>query len=203
MEKKYIVFTSEYASGARLVAKALANKLGIKFYGEEALMSRAAKESGIDEKIFKEYDEKLANSNSDEAAFINKNLLKVDDSLEVSIFNAYSDAILKIVDEGPCILMERGADIVLKGKVDFLNIYAYSNNIDKKIERCEKVGGVPKEEAPKFIANQVMQRKVYYSKFSEIERGKMSEYDLCINTDTFTTDALGMEKCAEIIKAAL
>lgn len=203
MEKKYIVFTSEYASGAGLVAKTLANKLGIKFYGEEALMIRAAKESGIDENIFKEYDEKLANINFEELSYLNKDLLKEEDSLEVSIFNAYSDTILKIVDEGPCILMERGADIVLKGKVDFLNIYAYSNNIDKKIERCERVVGISKEEAPKFIDSQAMQRKVYYSKFSEIERGKMSEYDLCINTDTFTTDALGMEKCAEIIKAAL
>lgn len=195
--KKYVVFTSEYASGARLVAKALGEKLGIKFYGEEDLLIKAAKGSGIDEKVLREYDDKLANSKLDEAS------LKLKDDLAVRIYNAYSVAILKAVEEGPCILMERGADIVLKGKVDFLNVYAYSSNMEKKIERCERVAGIPKEDAPEFIESQVMQRKIYYSSLSSIERGKMSEYDLCINTDTFTLDALGMEKCAEIIKAAL
>lgn len=201
MTKEYIVFTSEYASGARLVGKALEEKLGIKFYGEEDLLIRAAKESGIDEKVLREYDEKLANINFDKDSSLDKEALK--DDLAISVYNAYSAAILKLVEEGPCILMERGADIVLKDKVDFLNVYAYSSNMEKKIERCVRVAGVPEKDSPEFIANQVMQRKVYYSLFSDIERGNMSEYDLCINTDTFTGDALGMEKCAEIIKAAL
>lgn len=201
MEKKYIVFTSEYASGARLIGKALEEKLGIKFYGEEDLLIEAVKVSGIDEKVFREYDEKLTNSKIDETSQLNK--VKLEDDLGLKIYNAYSDTILKIVEEGPCILMERGADIVLKGKVDFLNVYAYSNDMDKKADRCERVVGIPKKDAPEFIDKQVMQRKIYYSTFSSIERGKMSEYDLCINTDPFTIDALGMEKCAEVIKAAL
>lgn len=203
MEKRYIVFTSEYASGARLIGKALEKKLGIKFYGEEDLLIKTAKESGIDEKVLREYYEKLANSKFNKTLKLNKESLKLEDDLGLKIYNAYSDTILKIVEEGPCILMERGADIVLKGKVDFLNVYAYSKDMNKKIERCEQVAGIPKEDAPEFIANQTMQRKIYYSSFSSIERGNMSEYDLCINTDTFTMDALGMEKCAEIIKAAL
>lgn len=201
MTKKYIVFTSEYASGARLIGKALEKKLGIKFYGEEDLLIKTSKESGIDEKVLRDYDEKLANSKFNETS--NKESLNLEEDLGLKIYNAYSDTILKIVEEGPCILMERGADIVLKEKIDFLNVYAYSKNMNKKIERCERVAGIPKEDAPEFIVSQDMQRKIYYSSFSSIERGKMSEYDLCINTDPFTIDALGMEKCAEIIKAAL
>jgi len=197
MTKKYIVFTSEYASAARYIAKELEKKLGIKFYGEEDLLIRTAKESGIDEKVLSEYDEKLANSKFDKTLQLNEH------DLGLKIYNAYSDTILKIVEEGPCILMERGADIVLRGKVDFLNVYAYSKDMDKKADRCERVVGIPKKDAPEFIDRQVMQRKIYYSTFSSIERGKMSEYDLCINTDTFTVDSLEMEKCAEIVKAAL
>ncbi|MBU3172739.1 cytidylate kinase-like family protein [Clostridium estertheticum] len=197
MTKKYIVFTSEYASAARYIAKELEKKLGIKFYGEEDLLIRTAKESGIDEKVLSEYDEKLANSKFDETLQLNEL------DLGLKIYNAYSDTILKIVEEGHCILMERGADIVLRGKVDFLNVYVYSKDMDKKVDRCERVVGIPKKDAPEYIDRQVMQRKIYYSTFSSIERGKMSEYDLCINTDTFTVDSLGMEKCAEIVKVAL
>ncbi|WP_160676478.1 cytidylate kinase-like family protein [Clostridium sp. C8-1-8] len=203
MTKKYIVFTSEYASGARLIGKTLGEKLGIKFYGEEELLLKAAEESGIDEKVLRDYDRKLGNIKFDQSSTSNEDSIRFEDNLSRSIYNAYSDCIMKIVEEGSCILMERGADIILKGKVDFLNVYAYSKDMEKKIDRCERVGGIPKEDAPEHIAGQVMQRKVYYSLFSNIQRGKMSEYDLCINTDTFTSDALGMEKCAEIIKAAL
>lgn len=197
MSKKYIVFTSEYGSAARYIAKELEKKLGIKFYGEEDLLIRTAKESGIDEKVLREYDEKLANSKFDETSQLNE------DGLGLKIYNAYSDTILKIAEEGPCIFMERGSDIVLKGKLDFLNVYAYSKDMEKKADRCERVAGIPKKDAAEHIAKQEMQRKVYYSTFSSIERGKMSEYDLCINTDTFTVDSLGMEKCAGIVKAAL
>lgn len=203
MEKKYIVFTSEYGSGARIIAQELAKKLGIKFYGEEDLLIKTAKESEIDEKVLREYDEKLANSNLYEISQLSKESLKSGDDLGTKIYNAYSNTILKIVEEGSCILMERGADIVLKGKVNFLNVYAYSKDMEKKLDRCERVAGISKKDAPEFIERQAMQRKVYYSIFSSIERGNMSEYDLCVNTDTFTVDSLGMEKCAEIIKAAL
>lgn len=163
-------------------------------------MIKAAKESGIDEKILRDYDEKLASHEFNESSQ-NKNALDADLSLKV--FKAYSTSILKAVEEGPCILMERGADIVLSDKVDFLNVYTYTSDIRKKIERCMRVCGTAEEDAPKFIANQAMQRKLYYKSFSNIERGIMNEYDLCINTDKFDTDALAMEKCAEIIKSAL
>lgn len=203
MTKKYIVFTSEFASGARLVGKFLAEQLGVKFYGEEELLIKAAKESGIDEKVLRDYDAKLSNLVFNESSQLNEDKLDLDDNLPLEIYNAYCSAILKVVEEGPCILMERGADIVLKDKLDFLNVYAYTSDMKKKIERCIRIGGFSEEEAPKVIAGEEMQRKLYYSSFSNIERGKMNEYDLCLNTDAFTNDALGMEKCAEIIKAAL
>lgn len=203
MTKKYIVLTSEYASGVRLVGKLLAEQLGIKFYGEEDILVKAAKESGIGEKELREYDVKLANTAFNQDSQLNEDKLDSNDNLSLKIYNAYSSAILKAVEEGPCILMERGADIVLKGKVDFLNVYAYSSDMKKKIERCIRVGGFSEEDAPKIVAGQDMQRKLYYSSFSNIERGKINEYDLCINTDTLTNDALGMKKCAEIIKASL
>lgn len=203
MAKNYIVLTSEYGSGARLLGQRLSEELGIKFYGEEDLLIRAAKESGLEENILREYDERLASIETNESSQLDSRVLDSDVELSVRIFKAYSFTILKIVGEGPCIIMERGADIVLRGKVDFLNVYTYTSDIKKKIERCMRVVGVKEEDAPKFINSQSMQRELYYKSFSNIERGKMNEYDLCINTDKFDSNALAMEKCAEIIKSAM
>ena len=161
------------------------------------LLVKKVQESGIDEKVLRDYDEKLASSTEEWI------LLDSDDELSLEIFKAYSSTILKTVEEGPCVMMERGADIVLRGKVDFLNVYTYTSDIKKKIERCMRVVGVREEDASQFIASQSMQRKLYYKTFSNIERGKMGEYDLCLNTDVFDTDALAMGKSAQIIKLAL
>ncbi|WP_339229439.1 cytidylate kinase-like family protein [Oceanobacillus sp. FSL K6-2867] len=201
MTKKYIVLTSEFGSGARLVGKHLSEELGIPFYGEENLLIKTAKESGIEENVLRDYDEKLANMKVDDDTVQSTNDSNAD--LSSKIFKAYSGSILKAVQEGPCILMERGADIVLKGKVDFLNVYTYTSDISKKIERCIRVSGVAEENALDFIHQQSKLRELYYKSFSNIERGKMSEYDLCLNTDAFVTNALDMSQCAEIIKSSL
>ncbi|GGP08448.1 cytidylate kinase-like family protein [Oceanobacillus neutriphilus] len=193
MSNKIIVLTSELGSGARLVGKSLSEKLNIAFYGEEDLLIRAAHESGLDEAILKEYDKQLVCSS----------LSSMDSDLSKQVFQAYSDTIFKLVEAGPCILMERGADIILKGRKDFLSVYTYTSNSDKKIERCIRVGGITAEEAPAFIEEQSLQRERYYQSFSDIKRGKMNEYDICLNTDVFTEDALDMTKCVDIIAASL
>lgn len=193
MSNKIIVLTSELGSGARLIGKSLAERLNIVFYGEEDLLIMAAQESGIDEEILRDYDKQLADNS----------ISNIDSKLSNQIFRAYSNAIFKLAEAGPCVLMERGADIVLQGKKDFLNVYIYTSNIGKKVERCIRVGGVTAEEAPAFIEKQTLQRERYYQSFSDIKRGRMNEYDLCLNTDVFTGDALDMNKCVDIIIASM
>lgn len=193
MSNKIIVLTSELGSGARLVGKSLSKKLNMEFYGEEDLLIKAAQESELNEEILRNYDKQLAD----------KSLSNVDPDLSNQVFKAYSDTIFKLVEAGSCILMERGADIVLKGRKDFLNVYTYTSSIDKKIERCVRVSGVAEEEAPDFIKEQSLQRERYYQTFSDIQRGMMNEYDLCLNTDVFTGDALDMNKCVDIIIASM
>lgn len=195
MLNKIIVFTSEYGSGARLIGRTLAEMLNVKFYGEEELLIEAAKEEGITEEMLREYDRKLKKSIKD---------INIYNSIEhEEVYKAYSKAILRIIEKGPCILMERGADIVLKDKIKFLNVYGYSNCIEKKLKRCEIVDGYQKEEAFSVIEAENTIRKNYYNLFSKIERGQPKEYDICINTDAFNDNVLNMEKCAAIIKAAL
>jgi cytidylate kinase len=198
MSEKYIVLSSEYGSGARLIAKKLSEQLGIKFYGEEDLLIEAANLSGIDINILRNYEENLVervhggNLNGNGAP----DELPVD--MPLILYQALSSAITKVMEEGPCILMERGADLVLRDKVDFLNVFVYSTNMENKIERTVRVGGIPEEGAVNHIQEQNLIRKIYHNSFSTIEWAKMSEYDLCLNSDS-----LGFERCAEAIKAVL
>lgn len=187
MEKQYIVFTSEYGSGARLIARELAKVLGIPFYGEEDLLNETAKRLDIDPQILRNFDQ------DGEA----KGLITED------IIGGYREVVLDIVHKGPCILMERGTDYILKGVVPFLNIYVYATDNNKKIERAVKIAGQSEEKAKMFIQQQEKLRSEYYEKYTDITRAKLSEYDLCLNSDTLTENALDMKKCVDIIKAAI
>ena len=57
-----VVYTigRQYGSGGRLIGKKIAEKENIPFYDKE-LLTEAAKNSGINEKYFMDYDEKHKN----------------------------------------------------------------------------------------------------------------------------------------------
>ena len=196
MSEKYIVLSSEYGSGARLIAKQLSEQLGIKFYGEEDLLLEAADVSGIDINVLRNYEGKLAEKVIGGRQALNDNQDELPVDMPLQLFQSLSSAIMKIIEAGPCILMERGADIVLHGKKDFLNVFVYSTNIENKVERTVRVGGIPEKEAMNHIQEQNVIRKIYHNSFSTTEWAKMNEYDLCLNSD-----GLGFEQCVEAIRA--
>ncbi|MDW8563553.1 cytidylate kinase-like family protein [Staphylococcus shinii] len=187
MERQYIVFTSEYGSGARLIARKLAETLNIPFYGEEDLLIETAKYLEIDTQVLHNFDQ------YGEVAEIDTE----------KIIDGYKAVILNIVRKGPCILMERGADYILRDVCSFLNVYVYAPNITKKIERAVKIAGQSEENAKAFIQQQEQSRAAFYQQYTDITRAELSEYDLCINSDTFTGSALDMSICVDIIKSAL
>ena len=57
-EKIVITIAREYGSGGRTIGKMLAEKMGIHFYDKE-LMKLASEDSGINEALFANADEKL------------------------------------------------------------------------------------------------------------------------------------------------
>ncbi|MCM3519833.1 cytidylate kinase-like family protein [Staphylococcus xylosus] len=187
MGRQYIVFTSEYGSGARLIARQLAETLGIPFYGEVDLLNETAKYLEIDTQVLHNFDQ------YGEVAEIDTE----------KIIDGYQAVILNIVHKGPCILMERGADYILKDAVSFLNVYVYAPDITKKIERAVKIGGESEGNAEIFIQQQEESRSLFYKRYTNITRGKLAEYDLCINSDSLTDLTLDMTKCIDIIKKAM
>ncbi|ATH64046.1 hypothetical protein BJG89_01010 [Staphylococcus nepalensis] len=187
MGRQYIVFTSEYGSGARLIARQLAETLDIPFYGEVDLLNETAKYLEIDTQVLHNFDQ------YGEVAEID---------IE-KIIDGYQTVILNIVHKGPCILMERDADYILKDAVSFLNVYVYAPDIAKKIERAVKIAGQSEENTKAFIQQQEQSRAAFYQQYTDITRAELSEYDLCLNSDTLTGNALDMSICVDIIKSAL
>lgn len=171
----------------------MADDLKIPFYGEEILLIMVTEQLNIDKNILKLFDE----------SFIENKRFQQESVTEQQIIESYTSTIKSLAGEGPCVFMERGSDFILKESVPFLNVYVYTSNMEKKRERATKVGGVDKSMTESFVLQQELQRKHFYQRYTNVQRGVINEYDLCINSDTLTDEPLDMSKCVNIIKSVM
>ena len=101
----------QFGSAGREIGKKVAEYFDIKFYDRD-LLTRAAKESGFCEEMIQNHDERPTNSFlynlvMDTYSFGYNNSSFVDMPISHKVFLAQFDAIKKIADEGPCVIVGR------------------------------------------------------------------------------------------------
>lgn len=62
------------------------------------------------------------------------------------MFIAQVETIRQLAQQGPCIIVGRGANQILEGREDLLNIYIYAER-GMRIKRAVDVYGIPEEQA--------------------------------------------------------
>ena len=192
--KSIITISRQYGSGGRFIGRKLANKLGIPFYDQE-LISLAAKESGFSEGFF-ENAEKKATSSFLYSLYLhgtvegNSGL-----PLDEQAFIIQSGVILDVAKKGPCVIVGRCADYVLKDFPNVTNIFIYSNLRDR-IRRAITYYGVAPEKAESTLRTADKRRGTYNHYYSGRKWGEAANYHLCINSD-----AVGIDPAVEVIAA--
>lgn len=195
---KIVTISRQYASGGREVAEKLAMEYGIPFY-DRALIARVAKESGFAEAAFDNVEMKATNSllysiamgmNAYGSPDIGYTHLSLDDR----IYIAQSDIIRKIADEGPCIIVGRCADYVLRERKDVINIFVWSS-MPFRVKRAIERDGVEPEKAEDTIIRMDKRRANYYNYHAVEKWGVVTNYHLAIQNDF-----RGVDKTVEVIK---
>ena len=102
--------------------------------------------------------------------------------LNQRVFLAQFDAISKIASEGPCVIVGRCADYVLRDRPGITHIFVYASE-ERRIERIMRVEKVDREHARELIRKTDRQRRSYYNFFADGNWGMRSNYDLMIRTD--------------------
>ena len=196
---KNIVITigRQFGSGGRYVGRLLAEKLGVPFYDKE-LLSEAAKNSGICEEIFEEHDEKPTRSLlfslvTGMQNHMSSGAFYMDMPLNHRIFLAQFDAIRRIADEGPCVIVGRCADYVLRDNPDAVSIFVKAD-MPSKIDRAVKYYGIEADKAEDRIRKADKQRASYYNYYATATWGDVENYDLVVDTGV-----LGVEGAVELI----
>ncbi len=198
MSDKIITIGRQFGSGGREIGEKLALKLGIPFYDKD-LLKRAAKESGLCEEIFENFDEKPSSSflyslvmDPYSLGYSNNGY---DLPLNHKVFLAAFDTIKKIADEGACVIVGRCADYALQDYDNVLNVFVHAP-LEDRIKRISAKYELSESKAKDMIYKKDKQRASYYNYYSSSKWADIKNYDLTINSSH-----LGIDQTVEVIAA--
>ncbi|MDR1619505.1 MAG: cytidylate kinase-like family protein [Clostridiales bacterium] len=185
-----ITIAREYASGGRVIAQKLADTLRIPYYDRQ-LIELAAKETGLSETYIEETEQKKTPSLLYNL-YVNSKNLPVPDQ----VFVAQSAIIRRLASEGPCIILGRCADYVLRDHKNCLHVFLYAP-LEDRVWRAREEYGESLDAARMMVAKNDRARASYYSHFTAGEWGKCDHYDICINS------SLGVDRVVAAMMALL
>ena len=207
MSKQYvIVIGRKFGSGGREIGVRLSEKLGIPLY-DKTILGMVAQEQGIDDVRLREMDEYLnahrftnIGLQAKKALFNPGNLFETHPDGIIDrekVYQWQSDVIRRLAEKGPCIIVGRCADEVLKDHPCLINLFITAPLADREARIARLYPDIVKEkyQTPRQYVNQTDRlRAHYYNYHTGKEWGDINCHDLVINSSK-----LGVEGTAEIL----
>ena len=129
MTNKVITISRQFGSGGRSIGKAVAEKLGIPYYDKE-LVDKVAKESGFSHEFIEEIGEYASVTSSFLFNIaVSSHPMGLIDTMSVSdkLYVCQTNVIRDLASKGPCVIVGRCADFILKDQPDCLHIFVHSD----------------------------------------------------------------------------
>ena len=194
MEKRIITISREFGSAGRTIGHAVADKLGIPFYDKE-LVEQIALESGFAPKFIEENGEHAPGKSLFSYAFSHHSAPGVMNGLSTADFlwNIQCSVILQLADKGPCVIVGRNADYILKDRQDCLHAFIYA---DKKFraDRIVRLYGESEKSPEARLQEKDKRRSVNYHHYTGRTWGMSQNYDICLNSSV-----LGIDHCVDML----
>lgn len=192
MAKTIITIGREYCTGGNYIAEDVANALGIKLYDKE-LITMAAKHSGLSE-------EAVAASEKRRTHSLLYSLYTMGNELPLGdqVFILQSRIIKQLAEEGPCVILGRCADEILrKAGIESLNVFIHADEIHRAVRASEITGCTNATELKRMLARRDSRRHNYYTHYTGKKWGDSHNYHLSLDSG-----ALGYDLCVKLIVEA-
>lgn len=203
MGRKIITIGRQTGSGGHEIAERLAEKLNIPLH-DGNVVEEARKELALDnvdeadEKIVVDHLAKFAKGYH--AIFGKGKLYHMIDhsqeeepTLSEKLFETESKIIQNLADMGPCILVGRCADYVLKEREDVLSVFITAEE-EQRVQRMMERRGMSHERAVNAVEFADRDRAKYYNAYTKQKWGVPETYDI-----TLSSTALGLDGVVEIL----
>ena len=101
--------------------------------------------------------------------------------------------ILDLADKGPCVIVGRCADFILRDKADCLKVFIHAD-MTFRAKRIVEVYGKRDQSPEERLRDKDKRRAAYHRFYTDMKWGQAQNYHLCMNSGV-----LGIDKCVKII----
>lgn len=190
MKNRVITISRQFGSGGRTVGKEAAKKLGIPCYDHE-LIEKIAEESGFTKAYIAERGEYTSHGSWLASAFSDRDFYG--HSYQDDLWVVQRKIILELAEKGPCVIVGRCADHILKDSADCLKVFIHAG-MEKRAERIVKQYGESADTPEKRLKDKDKRRASYYQFYTDTKWGDMKNYHVALDSGV-----LGIEKCVDIL----
>lgn len=186
MEKRIITIGREFGSGGHEIGMRLAQRLGVPFYDRE-IITMAAEKGGIDEKLIRENEERMPKTLVGRMSFAS---LSYNPSFSDTIFLHQASALRQLAKDGPCVIVGRCADFVLREE-NTVNVFIAASmpyKIRRKRGMAPEKADYSDEQFRKYIADVDDRRRAWYEHYTRQKWGHIENYHLCVHSDLVDVD---------------
>lgn len=188
MKHRIITISREFGSGGRTIGKKTAEALGIPCYDAE-LIEEIAKESGFAESYIKEAGEYAPGSYLS-SVFANRSFGPTNEDF---LWDLQCKVISELAEKGPCVIVGRCADYILRDKADCLKVFVHAD-MTFRAERIVNEYGEREESAEQRLKNKDKRRAAYHRFYTNMKWGYAQNYHLTLNSGE-----LGLDRCVKVI----
>ena len=194
MARTIITISRQFGSGGRSIAKAVAERLGYAYYDEE-IIDKVAEKTGFAPEYIEENGEYAPGKTifSLAGSFLGSSRAMGGMSAYDYLWVIQRNAIIEIADEGPCVIVGRCADYILKDREDALHVFIHAP-MDARAKRIVERYGESEKKPEERLKEKDSKRSVNYKHFTGRVWGDCRNYDICLNSDV-----VGIDNCVDII----
>lgn len=193
MSYSIITISRMFGSGGRTIAKAVAEQLNIPFYDKE-LIELVAEKSGFHPEFVEERGEHSPFTTTLGYAFIGRDHRGV--SSEDLLWQAQCQVIEELASKGPCVIVGRCADYLLRDREDALHVYIYAEKA-YRAKRIVEMYGETDVKPEKRLDEKDKKRRVSYDYYTGRNWGHPANYNMILNSGK-----LGIDETVKLIVEA-
>ena len=191
MKKNRIVTISrEFGSGGRTIGRKLAEELGVPCYDSE-LIGEIARESGFAEAYVRRAEE---SSPSGWAGSLFSTNRAFGPTNEDYLWEVQRRVILELAEKGPCVIVGRCADYILRDRADCLTAFIHAD-LKFRADRIVRVYGEREVSPEERVRDKDRRRAAYHRFYTDMKWGYAKNYQISLDSGT-----LGLDACVAILK---
>lgn len=108
-----------------------------------------------------------------------------------------SKVIRDLAEQGPCVLVGRCADYVLRDRKDVLHVFIHAD-MAHRAERIVQRYGETDKSPEKRLEEQDRKRRIYCKRYTDRDWGRARDYHMALDSGV-----IGIESCVALITALM